>query len=715
MPSSEQRPSSPPCLWPRLAALALVGLSVAACEGTCAPPPPVDDGGANDGGGRPAPFALAVLSSRPDMVTGGDALIALSADDGAPLDDVSVTLDGEDVSDRFHPLDDGRLLARLEGLPLGESELVATRGAHRVTLALENHPRSGPVFSGPHQEPFACLTEQAFLGPPLDEDCNASTLTVYRYLASDGTFKALADPSARPADMTTTTTSEGRTLDFIVAIEVGTINRAIYWIATLHDPSAPAWQPWTPPSSWNGKLVYLFGGGCGTGYVQGDPSYWLIDAAAPATIGQGHAVAHASLNTLGNNCNDVLSAETLMMVKEHFVERYGVPRYTMGWGGSGGSIQQHLIADNYPGLLDGLLPSISYPDIWSVLPDIVDCRLLLGYFAARPELWPDEEQQRAVTGYASLATCQAWAAAFGSLLVPDEGCLAGLPADAIYDATTNPDGARCTLQDHNVNLLGRDPATGFARRPYDNVGVQYGLGALADGTITVEQFLDLNERIGGFDDDGAMVATRTAADDEAVRALYATGRVLDGGLGLGDVPIIDFRQWVDPTGDIHDSFRTGSTRARLVAKNGDADNHVAFIAAAGAPYGQASVDALLLMDEWLVALSEDDDPDRGAAVRRTKPAGLGDRCYVTASPDDGACEGTFPRFESPRVVAGAPLANDVVQCALKPVAREDFPVALSDDELARLQAIFPDGVCDYGAPPPNRAPHEGPWQRFGPE
>ncbi len=79
-----------------------------------------------------------------------------------------------------------------------------------------------------------------------------------------------------------------------------------------------------------------------------------------------------------------------------------------------------------------------------------------------------------------------------------------------YHPTTNPKGARCDVYDHTVNAYGRDPKTGFARRPLDNVGVQYGLAALNAGVISKEQFLDLNERIGGFDNDGNVVSARTA-------------------------------------------------------------------------------------------------------------------------------------------------------------------------------------------------------------
>lgn len=41
------------------------------------------------------------------------------------------------------------------------------------------------------------------------------------------------------------------------------------------------------------------------------------------------------------------------MVKEHFIEEYGLPTHTIGWGESAGAVQQYLIVQNYPGLLDG--------------------------------------------------------------------------------------------------------------------------------------------------------------------------------------------------------------------------------------------------------------------------------------------------------------------------------------------------------------------------
>jgi hypothetical protein len=69
-----------------------------------------------------------------------------------------------------------------------------------------------------------------------------------------------------------------------------------------------------------------------------------------------------------------------MMVKEHFIETYGPVLHTIGWGGSGGAMQQYDIADAYPGILDGIVPGISFPDPLTVLGPVTDCRLLNTFF-----------------------------------------------------------------------------------------------------------------------------------------------------------------------------------------------------------------------------------------------------------------------------------------------------------------------------------------------
>jgi hypothetical protein len=47
-------------------------------------------------------------------------------------------------------------------------------------------------------------------------------------------------------------------------------------------------------------------------------------------------------------------------------------------------------------------------------------------------------------------------------------------------------------------------------------------------------------------------------------------------------------------------------------------------------------------------------------------------------------------------VAGGPLSENILKCRLKPVNSADYaPVVLSSAQLARLNAAFPDGVCDW--------------------
>ena len=54
-----------------------------------------------------------------------------------------------------------------------------------------------------------------------------------------------------------------------------------------------------------------------------------------------------------------------------------------------------------------------------------------------------------------------------------------------------------TYWDNQKHVYGTDEH-GYARRTYDNVGVQYGLTALKRGQIRIDEFLDLNDKIGGW-------------------------------------------------------------------------------------------------------------------------------------------------------------------------------------------------------------------------
>jgi Tannase-like family of unknown function (DUF6351) len=72
-------------------------------------------------------------------------------------------------------------------------------------------------------------------------------------------------------------------------------------------------------------------------------------------------------------------------------------------GGSGGSYQQHHIADGYPGLLDGIMPARSFPDLaFATVPFITDARLLKHYFDTLATVPFTDEQKRQITGFGNL-------------------------------------------------------------------------------------------------------------------------------------------------------------------------------------------------------------------------------------------------------------------------------------------------------------------------
>src|SRR5262249_50574122 len=75
------------------------------------------------------------------------------------------------------------------------------------------------------------------------------------------------DPAHPPADLATTTTTDGLTVPYVVRVERGTLNRGIYDIAVLFDPAKP-WTPLAPQAQWNGKVVYSFGASTGQPRLQ---------------------------------------------------------------------------------------------------------------------------------------------------------------------------------------------------------------------------------------------------------------------------------------------------------------------------------------------------------------------------------------------------------------------------------------------------------------
>ncbi|MFF0270883.1 DUF6351 family protein [Kribbella sp. NPDC004536] len=662
---------------------------------------------------------LEILSGRPDKVTGGDALVHVASPDA----DVKVTLNGRDVSSVFVADGDG-LTGLVGSLRLGTNVVQASARGRSTTLHLRNYPREGPVFSGPHEQPFVCETAQftlpvigGTLGAPLDADCTVKPRVDYFYRTTAGAYAHWpAGTRSYPADLAKTDSGD----PFIVRMETGSADRAIVQTTMLHDPlreAAPT--PTRRSSSWNGRAIFTLGGGCAGGwYRSGTTTGGVTDA---FLLGRGYALMSSSLNVFGQNCNDLTAAESAMMTKELFVEHYGRPDFTVGFGCSGGSYQAHQITDNYPGIFDGIVVGCSFPEVgFGTVSFISDSWLLDSYFGRTSIAWT-QEQKRKVAGFQTYATLPSMAVSAGRI-DPRRNCDV-IPAAERYDPVANPRGVRCSVFDHAINVYGSDPSTGFVRRPLDNVGVQYGLKVLRAGAITPAQFLDLNASIGGFDADANLVPSRTVADPQAVRTAYRTGRLTNGGGGLKDVPIIDYRAYYDTQsyGDIHLRYHTFSMRARLLKANGTAANQVSLLE--DARYGLFSTASPLLqhaideMDRWLTQLTADTTArPRIAKIVAARPAGLVEGCRgpsgFIAQPLDrnpsSACEKLYPSASFPREVAGAGVAADVIKCKLRAPLRSDYP-GFTDADWRRLQTIFRSGVCDWSKPGVGQQPLAGTW------
>ena len=200
---------------------------------------------------------------------------------------------------------------------------------------------------------------------------------------------------------------------------------------------------------------------------------------------QGYAVASASLNVFGNNCNDLLASETMMMVKERFIEAYGAPRFTIGWGCSGGSYQQLQTADNYPGLIDGIIPCRTFPDVaFDTVPVITDARLLNRYFGSSGSLAFTEEQKQAVAGFVTMATMGNVDKGSAGRIHVTEFCPPALPVALRYHPTKIPRARGAT------STITRSTRTAAIRRPGLRAGrsttsaCSTGLSALNAGRIS---------------------------------------------------------------------------------------------------------------------------------------------------------------------------------------------------------------------------------------
>lgn len=659
----------------------------------------------------------------------------------------------------------------------------ATNG-NAISIELINYPVSGPVFSGPHQKAFVCTVQDRGLGQPIPDaaegwpvrdendaiigrskNCQVDPLVVYMYRTTGGAWANYA-PGDSPSDMAYTTTIDGKNVAYIVRWERGVINRFIYSMAVLDSNPSEDYLP--NGASWNGRLLYHFQGGVAIGHTQGNPSgsRMLYDNA----LKLGYGVIYSTGTKTGTHYNLELGAETALMTKERFIEAYGVPSYTVSVGGSGGGIQQYIYGQNLgTRLIDAAIPQYSYPDMVTQNIHIGDCELLEFYMdAINPAGWADWTSRSLLIGLngsndignpytQALGTdecVESWRGLSPLVLNHNYGYEGGIET---ITPITDVLAIQWTHWEDAVNIYGRE-ANGYARSIWDNVGVQYGLKSMLDGNVSVAEFLQINAFVGGWKDQADMVqeacpyfpfpgcftgfsipdqwdpwsiknqvmsggvtpAPRTEGSIAAMNAAYERGHVFVGDI---DIPIIDWRHYLEHVLDMHNSHQSFASRQRMLNHDDDASNQVIwFTDARGVGKNDRfdqTPEALAVMDEWMKNIRQHPN----LSVAKNKPALAVDRCFdsyggeIASGGDawsgilddgaEGACTQEFELFSTSRIVAGNGIEGGVFKCTLQSVDAAFMSGAYGDwmpsqAEYAMLNVIFPQGVCDYSKPDQGR-------------
>jgi Tannase-like family of unknown function (DUF6351) len=656
----------------------------------------------------PAP-RIKVLSNRADLVSGGDALVRVTLPRGIRASRLRLTAGRRNVTRALRRTGPRRLDGRVRGLRVGRVALTARiRDGSAARLLVTNHPIGGPVLAGPQIQPWACQpgardpkcnqrASYRFLYLPKGAPRNGAALPGTNSNDNSGSFRPY-DPKNPPApdQIDTATTTEGVTVPFIVRLETGYLDRDQYAIATLFQPGK-RWRANRPQPQFNHRLVITHGFSCETEYKTGDAPNVLV----PKVLAGGFVVMSHALDHAGHNCNLLTQAESLVMTKEHAIDRYGTVRWTIGSGCSGGSLVQQQVANAYPGVYQGITPQCSFADAWSSAMQYEEYYFGLK-FLQDPTRWGlgviyDPVAVSAFFDHPNIANPLTFTTVIPNSGDPSREC-PGVPPDRVYDPQTNPNGVRCTLQDYMINAFGRDPR-GFARLGFDNVGVQYGMKGLRDGRISPAQFVDFNSRIGGADRDFNITPDRLEADPIALERLYRTGAI-NAANNLNRVAIIDLRG-PDP-GFFHDVYRTYALRARLERNFGTAANQILWRGAA-ALIGDPSYadDSVFAMDRWLARVHADRRRiPLARKIVQDRPDTVAPRCTDGNGKElpSTACDQTVSSYGTPRMGADGPMTDDTMKCRLKPMRREDYPVSFTDAQWERLQQAFPGGVCDYSRP-----------------
>ncbi|MEH6453642.1 MAG: DUF6351 family protein [Psychromonas sp.] len=553
----------------------------------------------------------------------------------------------------------------------------------------------GPVqslYSGPNQYPFYCMTLDSGLGQPLvdnqigfgvpvydnvngekhlgySKDCSLKTRLAYVVIDKNNKLHSKTELELKQAPL-----NKG---DLLIRVEQGTINRYIYTILMPIHSTEVGNQ--SSANTWNKRLIYRFEGGSGIGYRQGRIKLFRLINKELSQLKKGYALIASSGNDTSYGYNMLLAEDTARRVKAQFISLFGKPLYTVGIGGSGGGLSQYLIGQNSQGILDGLLPLYSYPDMVSVSTYALDCDLLNNYFSFRSSdrvRWRDWQNRQYVEGLRALNGMQqkaGWLQPLNQLLLwqkpelpkGNNECINGYFGLSSYiynpkQGFLKPYFHDSVVQQVNWNywqdmthIFGQDEQ-GFALSTWDNVGVQYGLRALLNKQITFNEFIELNRKIGSWKPlqkmraerifrlsskmppiwlslwghhnittvDDTLSAKRHSASLTAINRAYEYGQVFIGRISL---PIIDIRHYLEDDLNMHHISASFSSRLRILNSQKQAQNHVLWISDKQYTPVEKAYD---VMDKWLTSINQlPEHMSYQQKVKIAKPIMAQDTCF----------------------------------------------------------------------------------------
>jgi hypothetical protein len=199
-------------------------------------------------------------------------------------------------------------------------------------------------------------------------------------------------------------------------------------------------------------------------------------------------------------------------------------------------------------------------------------------------------------------------------------------------------------------------------------------------------------------------APREEGSTEAMEAAYEEGIVFHGDI---DIPIIDWRPYLEEQLDMHNSHQSFAARERMIEWKSHADNQVIWFIEPYEDGGEPSLNAraLEVIDEWMQNIQDNPNkpvgkvrPDRAEdacfeadgtviaegsdvwnGVLEDHDEGRGNECggeddtHPGTKLSDDACGESAEKFQiytTSRIVAGGPVGRDVFKCQLK-ISRRD--------------------------------------------